>query len=309
MIAGIETGGTKCFCAVAQSNDPTQIIDSVRIPTRDPDSTLGDIYEFLARNHQHESIEAIGVASFGPLDTSANSATFGTITCTPKPGWTNTDLTTMIGGLKTFRRSANTTGPIPMNFVTDVSGSLLGETAFGATQGMANAAYVTVGTGIGVGLMVEGRLVTGHGTPELGHIVVRRHPEDHFKGNCPYHGDCLEGLASGPAIAERRMGLVTEVEELVVGYYIAQLLVTITLATAPERIVIGGGVMKTPRLLDAVRKDYRTLIAGYLGEDHPSFRAPEEFVVIPELGDDAGVIGALVLAQDMLPLRGVAALS
>lgn len=294
MIAGIETGGTKIFCAIAAPDDLANVVDSVRIETGEPTETLAQIRSFLERNHAKSPLEAIGVASFGPLETDRSAKNFGSISTTPKPGWANVDLHSITAGIASAQTGGSENG-VPIDFVTDVSGSLLGEKAFGAAQGLTNVAYVTVGTGVGVGLMVEGNLVTGHGTPELGHILVRRHPRDTFAGRCPFHSDCLEGLACGPAISERWGGPAEGEAVEILAYYVAQLLVTISLSVAPQRIVVGGGVAKTAGLMDAVRAQYRDLVAGYLGDQDL-----ESFIVPPALGDDAGVIGALVLARGLV---------
>ncbi|MCF2707263.1 ROK family protein [Arcanobacterium haemolyticum] len=286
MLAGIETGGTKIFCGVAEAEDPTTIVDKVRIPTTSPDEALSAVRDFLDEHCGAAGPEAIGVASFGPLDTNPTSSTYGFITSTPKPGWAQTDLHNLIP-LTGFNS--------PISFITDVSGSLLGEREAGAARGLENVAYATVGTGIGVGILSGGTLVTGHGTPELGHILVRRHPDDSFDGMCPYHGDCLEGLACGPAI-EARWGAPAEGKNLeIVSYYVAQLLLTITLSVAPERIVIGGGVMKTPGMMESARATYSKLVADYL----PPVDL-DSYIVPPALGDFSGLTGALVLAKSLI---------
>lgn len=290
MLAAVETGGTKVFCAVSNREDPHTLVDTIRIPTERPDVTLAAINGFLRRHHEAEGIEAVGVASFGPIETSPRSDRYGWITTTPKQGWLNTDLHRALDGLT----------DVPVDFVTDVTGSLLGERAIGAAVGLDNLAYATVGTGVGVGVMVNGGLVTGHGTPELGHILVRRHPEDGFEGVCSFHGDCLEGLASGPAIEARWGRPAVGAEREIIAYYVAQLVVSITLTIAPDRVVIGGGVAKTEGLMDAVRASAATLMAGYLGADHPIENAASGFVVAPGLGDFAGIHGAIVLAESLL---------
>lgn len=290
MLAAVETGGTKIFCAVSRRDDPHTLVDSIRIPTQQPEVTLAAINEFLLKHHSSEGLDAVGVASFGPLDTSPGSSTYGYITTTPKAGWLNIDLHRALDGL----------GKVPVGFVTDVTGSLLGERALGAATGLDTVAYATVGTGVGVGVMVQGQVVSGHGTPELGHILVRRHPQDTFAGLCSYHGDCLEGLASGPAIQARWGRPAEGTEREIIAYYVAQLVVAVTLAIAPARIVIGGGVAKTTGLLDAVREQAGTLMAGYVGASHPIQDPASDYIVWPDLGDLAGVHGALVLAESLL---------
>ncbi|MGJ3507862.1 ROK family protein [Enemella sp. A6] len=292
LIASIETGGTKAFAAVAERENPHALIETCRITTTDdPDRTLGALADFLGEHHRYRRIEAIGVASFGPLETDPASPKYGWITTTPKPGWRDTDLNRAFAALD----------DVPVAFVTDVTGSLLGERWQGAAVGLDNLAYATIGTGIGVGVMVQGQLVTGHSTPELGHFLVRRHPADDYIGICPFHADCLEGLASGPAVLQRWGRPAASPDELdILSHYIAQLAVVTTLSVAPQRIVIGGGVMKTEGLWPAVREQAALLTNGYLGTDHPLQNPESDFVVPPDLGDWAGIHGGLELALGLL---------
>jgi fructokinase len=241
--------------------------------------------------------DGVGIASFGPVEVDAASPRFGWITSTPKPGWRNTDLITNLG----------LAPGTPVRLVTDVTGAALGEHRFGAGRGVEDVAYVTGGTGIGAGVGVNGAPFTLRSHPELGHLVIRRHPEDSFAGVCPFHGDCLEGLASGPSI-ELRWGrpgpdlghLRADAVELS-SYYIAQLLATVTYAAAPQRIVVGGGVLMTPGLLDAVREQLALLVGSALA-GHPLMDTGSGYIARPELGDESGVRGALSLAGDALPL-------
>lgn len=293
MIAGIETGGTKVICAVADPRDPGTLVDHARIDTTTPERTLGAIRGFLAPHAVEGRFDAVGIASFGPVDVDAASPRFGWITSTPKPGWRDTDLITHL---------ALAPGT-PVRLVTDVTGAALGEHRFGAGRGVDDVAYVTVGTGIGVGIVVNGAPFTLRSHPELGHLVIRRHPRDSFAGVCPFHGDCLEGLASGPSIEARwgrpgmDLGSLREDAVALSSYYIAQLLATVTYAAAPQRIVVGGGVLKTPGLLDAVREQLAKLVGGALA-GHPLLDPGSGYVVRPELGDESGVRGALSLAGD-----------
>ena len=295
MIAGIETGGTKVLCAVADPQDPTILVDQVRINTSSPVETLAAARSFLAPYAVAGKFEAIGFASFGPVEVDPSSPRFGWVTSTPKPGWRNTDLIAAL----------NLAPGTPVRLVTDVTGAALGEHRYGAGRGVDDVAYVTVGTGVGVGIVVNGAPFTLRSHPELGHLVIRRHPQDKFAGLCPFHGDCLEGLTSGPAVAARWGGQGPELGEQrqnaieLSSYYIAQLLATITYAAAPQRIVVGGGVLKTPGLLDAVREQLSLLVGGALA-DHPLMDTGSGYVVLPELGDLSGVMGALTLAGDAL---------
>lgn len=290
MLAAIETGGTKVFCAVSERDDPHTLVDRVKIPTTTPEETLAKINVFLRKHALERGLDAIGVASFGPVDTDPESERYGWVLTSPKPGWQDIDLHEAFDGVP----------ECPTAFVTDVSGSLLGERALGAATGLDDVCYATVGTGVGVGIMVGGRLVTGHGTPELGHMPVRRHPDDDFPGRCPYHGDCLEGLAAGPAVQARwgRPAVGAEVD--MIGSYVAQLAVVATLAVAPRRIVIGGGVAKTAGLLGSARRQAAVLMGGYLGANHPIQDPDSGFIVPPGLGDMAGIQGGLALASALL---------
>ena len=296
MIAGIETGGTKVLCAVAHPLQPGTLVDQARIDTTTPERTLGAIRDFLAPHALGGRFDAVGIASFGPVEVDAASPHYGWITSTPKPGWRDTDLIGQLGlGQGT-----------PVRVVSDVTGAALGEHRFGAGRGVNDVAYVTVGTGVGAGIVVNGAPFSLRSHPELGHLIIRRHPDDTFAGVCPFHGDCLEGLVSGPSITARwgrpgtDLGPVQDDAVTLSAYYIAQLLATVTYAVSPQRIVVGGGVLKTPGLLDAVREQLAQLVGGALAE-HPLTDPAGGYVVRPELGDESGVRGALSLAGDALP--------
>jgi fructokinase len=286
---GIEAGGTKWVCAVGSS--PDDVRDSVTIPTTTPDETIARAAAFFS---EQASLLAIGVGSFGPLDLRPASPTFGQITTTPKPGWSDTDL---VGQLE---RALG----IPVAIDTDVNVAALAEHRFGAASGLSTFCYVTVGTGIGGGVFANGALVHGLVHPEIGHIrIPHDRVLDPFDGICPFHGDCLEGLASGEAIRARFGGAADELLddlawELVAGY-LALGLVNVSCALSPELIVIGGGVMNEPRLLPAIRRHVGALLAGYL--DVPRLGDElDQYIVAPELGDRAGIVGALELAERSL---------
>ncbi len=233
---------------------------------------------------------ALGIAAFGPLDAQPGSPTFGFITTTPKPGWAQTDLA---GAL---RRALG----IPVAFDTDVNGAALGEQHWGAAQGLDTFVYLTVGTGIGGGGVVNGRRMRGLLHPEMGHVRVPHDREcDPFPGICPYHGDCLEGLASGPAIEARwgRRGESLPADHPawdLEAEYLALGLVNVVCTLSPQRIVLGGGVMKAPSLLQRVRQRVLTLLGGYVA---PLAGGLDDYIVPPALGDQAGVLGAIALAQ------------
>jgi fructokinase len=239
-------------------------------------------------------LEAIGIGSFGPIDLHRGSATYGYITSTPKQQWANFNF---VGEMKRHFS-------VPIGFDTDVNAAALGERRWGAAKGLQSCIYMTVGTGIGVGAIVEGKLLHGLMHPEMGHILVRRHPEDTFAGVCPYHGDCLEGMASGPAI-EKRWGKKgaeladrAEVWELE-AFYLAQAIANYILILSPEKVIIGGGVMKQEQLLPNIRHHVIEFLNGYV-QHEAILQKIDEYIVLPGLGDNAGICGALALAKQAL---------
>lgn len=285
MIAGVETGGTKTVAAVARAVGPGQLIDELEIPTTTPAEVGERLRAFLAPH----AVTHIGMAAFGPLDLDPGSPAHGSVGATPKAGWAGTRLADLV------------TPGASLAVVSDVTGAALGEHARGATTDAPDSAYVTVGTGVGVGALLGGVPLTGRAHPELGHVAVRRHRDDRFDGVCPFHGDCLEGLASGPALTARwgrpprDLGGDLAAAVAIEASYLGQLLTTVTYAYRPDRVVLGGGVAKLPGLLDAVRSAAAAEVAGYLGPEHPVQRAGD-YLVPPALGDRAGVVGALHLA-------------
>jgi fructokinase len=281
---GVETGGSKWKCAVGTS--PEDVRATVTIPTTTPAETIAEAIAFFEREGP---VDAIGVGSFGPIDRKAGSPTWGYVTDTPKPGWANTDVGQEI------RRCVG----VPVAFDTDVNAAALGEWRWGAAQGLDTFCYITVGTGIGGGGMARGRLLHGLVHPEFGHVRIPHDLEaDPFPGICPYHGDCLEGLASGSAI-EGRWGQkpqdldgetrVWELEAL----YLGLGLVSLICVLSPERIVLGGGVMRQPKLLPQVERQVSRLMNGYLAS---SFTG-DGYITLPALGDRSGVLGAIALAE------------
>ncbi len=288
MIGGIEAGGTKFVLAVGPS--PAEIFARHVIPTRMPQETLAEAAAwFAAQGH----IDALGIASFGPVDLDPASPTWGHITRTPKPGWTGCDLAGYF---------AEALG-VPVGFDTDVNGAALAEAHHGAGRGLSSLAYVTVGTGIGGGLVLNGAPVHGAAHPEMGHVFVRRSAWDHdFAGHCPIHGDCLEGLASGPAIMARWGKSLSDLpphhaaHDMVAGY-LAQLCYSLFAMTAVEVAVLGGGVMKAAGLIDRVREMTRDLVGDYLpgGNRHR--------IEAPGLGENSGLVGALMLAEGARQVR------
>lgn len=283
-IGGIEAGGTKVNCAVGTADG--RIIDQTQFPTTTPQETIAQMLDYFA----DKEIGSLGVASFGPIDPNPASPTYGSILDTPKPHWSRYNL------LADLKRAL----PVPIFFDTDVNGAALAEHYWGAAKGLSNCIYLTVGTGIGGGAYVDGKLLHGLLHPEMGHIYVRRHPQDHFAGVCPFHSDCLEGMAAGPAI-HKRLGIagkdLQEEHEIwdFVSYYLAQALINYTMILSPEIILLGGGVMKQHQLFPKIRAQFANLLGDYIKRS-PLPDALEKYIRFPELGDFAGLYGALALA-------------
>ncbi len=287
---GIESGGSKWNLAIATA--PGEPTASATIPTTTPAETIDRAAAFFEREGP---VEAIGIGSFGPVDTNVDSTTWGYVTTTPKPGWAHTD----VGGRIARRLS------VPVAFDTDVNAAALGEHCLGAARGLDTFCYITVGTGVGGGGLANGRLMHGLLHPELGHMrIPHDRVRDPFDGACPYHGDCLEGLASGEAIRQR-WGLSADQLDDDAAWeleaeYLALGIVNVVCMLSPQRVVIGGGVMKQPVLLPLTRRRVRQLLAGYV--DVPQLlEGVDDYIVPPSLGDRAGVVGALELARRLLP--------
>ncbi|AVM70338.1 fructokinase [Lachnospiraceae bacterium oral taxon 500] len=283
-IGGIEAGGTKVNCAVGTTDG--RIIDQTQFPTTTPQETIAQMLNYFA----DKEIGSLGVASFGPIDPNPASPTYGYILDTPKPHWSHYNL------LADIKRAL----PVPVFFDTDVNGAALAEHYWGAAKGLSACVYLTVGTGIGGGAYVDGKLIHGLLHPEMGHIYVRRHQHDSFAGACPFHGDCLEGMAAGPSL-QKRLGVagkdLPEDHEVwdFISYYLAQALINYTMILSPEVILLGGGVMKQQQLFPKIRAQFANLLGGYIK------RAPlpdnlDKYIRFPELGDFAGLYGALALA-------------
>lgn len=289
MYAGIEAGGTKFVCAVGTG--PDDLTDVTTFPTTSPGETLERTCAFVA-DHA-DGLEGIGVASFGPVDLRTSSSTYGYITSTPKPGWRSTDV---VGPLREVT-------DVPIGFDTDVNGAALGEARWGAASDVGSCVYVTVGTGIGGGGILSGQLLHGLLHPEMGHLPVKRHPNDQFVGNCPFHGDCLEGMAAGPAIGQRwgspgqeLQGSMLTAAVDIEADYLAQMGAAMSYILSPERLIFGGGVMQLDGLLDALRARLLEQFNDYL-EVSAITEHIDEYVVPPQLGGNAGVLGAMALAD------------
>jgi fructokinase len=294
IFGGIEGGGTKFVCAVGSG--PDNILAEVRFPTTTPQETLTQVIDFFKQQEiNFGRLSSIGFACFGPLDPKLDSPTYGQILPTTKPNWTGADVVGML-------RSAF---EIPICFDTDVNGAALGESKWGNARGLDTFIYLTIGTGIGGGAYVEGKLLHGLIHPEMGHIPVPHdRSRDPFQGACPFHGDCFEGLACGVAI-EKRWGQRGDTLPAdhpawdLEAEYVANALASYSYTLSPQRIIIGGGVGQLPHLLSRVRQRTQDLINGYIQSSF-ILENIESYIVPPGLGNRAGVLGALALAGQVL---------
>ena len=291
---GIEAGGTKFVCAIGSG--PDDVRSEIRFPTTTPEETLGRTIDFFKQQERDFGpLDAIGVASFGPVSPNPSVPDYGCITSTPKPGWANTDF---VGPL------SDAFG-VPVGFDTDVNGAALGEWRWGAAQGLDTFIYLTIGTGIGGGGLFNGKLMHGLVHPEMGHVPLPRDPaKDPFPGWCPYHGDCFEGLAAGPAL-EKRWGVKAETLppdhpawELE-AHYIALALHSFICTLSPQRIILGGGVMEQPQLMPLIREKTLASLNGYV-QAGKILDQIDEYIVPVGLAGKAGVLGAFVLAAQVL---------
>ncbi|WP_350343034.1 ROK family protein [Proteinivorax tanatarense] len=274
----IEAGGTKFVCAVG--NKDGEIIDKTKISTQSPEETINNVINFF----KNYPLKGLGIGCFGPVQIDKSQGNYGEILSTPKRKWRNFNI------YKKFKNYYD----IPVYLDTDVNVAALGEYRWGAAKENNSCLYVTVGTGIGAGFVKDGQTLNGVNHPEMGHIRVKRSKEDDFQGVCPYHSDCLEGLASGPAI-EKRYGVkaselshrddVWELES----YYLAQAVMNYTLILSPHKIILGGGVMKQSHVISKIKGKLEKMVNGYV-------KIPPEFIVKPKLNDEQGIRGALALA-------------
>ena len=291
LFGAIEAGGTKFVCAIGSGPDDLQ--EMVSFPTTRPQETMEKTIHYLQSvQKNHGALQAIGIASFGPLDPRPVSPTYGYITATPKPGWSNFD----------FAGAIQKEISLPIGFDTDVNGAALSEWRWGAGQGLDTIIYLTIGTGIGGGGLINGELMHGLIHPEMGHIPLPHDwAADPFPGFCPFHGDCLEGMAAGPAL-EKRWGL--RAENLPAGHpaweleahYLALGLRNLICTLSPQRIILGGGVMQQPHLFPLIRQKVQQSLNGYVQSPwlHEQI---DEYIVPPGLGARAGVLGAIALAM------------
>jgi fructokinase len=289
LYGGVETGGTWCVCAVARGQG--EIVAEAQFPTRDPTSTLAEIVAFF---RDKPGLRAVGIGSFGPVDLNPASPTWGHVMTTPKLKWRRAAVAPVI------RDELD----VPVAFDTDVNAAALAEHRWGAGRGVDSLCYLTVGTGIGAGLLVNGRPWHGLVHSEAGHMRVPHDRErDPFPGSCPVHGDCWEGLAAGSALAARWQRAPDQLSDehpawSLEAEYLALGIVNLIMVFSPQRVIVGGGVLEHPTLLDMTRGRVPEIVAGYL---NPPELGPEigSYLVSPQLGDRAGVLGAVALAQDL----------
>lgn len=280
----LEAGGTKMVCAVGL--DDGTILEQVSIPSTTPKETIDKIAEYFS----DKEIVSLGVACFGPVDVKKDSPTYGCILSTPKLLWQNYDI------LSALRERID----VPMEIDTDVNGSCLGEMTFGCAKGIDSVIYITVGTGIGAGIAVGGKLMHGMLHPEAGHALLNKHPDDSYKGKCPFHPNCVEGLCSGPAIKERwgdepyALADRDEVWELE-AYYLAQAIVDYICILSPKKIILGGGVMHQLQLFQKIRKKTLEMLNGYIATKE--IEDIDNYIVPASLNDNQGIMGAIELAK------------
>lgn len=282
-IGALEAGGTKMVVAIG--NERGEILDRLSIPTQTPETTMPKLMEYFTDN----AIEALGIGCFGPIDLNKESATYGHITSTPKLSWRNYNIVgAFLEALK-----------VPIGFDTDVNASAIGEATWGSAKDVKNSIYITIGTGVGVGVIIDGKPLHGMLHPEAGHILLAKHQKDNFKSACPYHENCMEGLAAGPAIEARHgkkayeLSDQEEVWELE-GFYIAQALVNYILTLSPERIILGGGVMHQKQLMPIIHREVLRMLNGYIVT--PQLQDIETYIVLPKLNDNQGIMGCIRLA-------------
>lgn len=294
LYGGIEGGGTKFVCAVGTG--PKDIRDEIRFPTGDPEDAIGRAVAFF---RTFDDLEAVGIACFGPLDANPKSPTFGYVTTTPKPGWAHMEFAGTV---------ARELG-VPVGFDTDVNAAALAEYRWGAARGLDSCLYLTVGTGIGGGAVVEGQMIHGLMHPEMGHLRIPHDwGADPYPGCCPYHGDCLEGLACGPAI-EGRWGRRAETLPpdhpgwALEAHYLALGLANTIVTISPQRIILGGGVMEQLHLFPMIRQEVQTILNGYIQSPLLEDQI-DTYIVPPVLGNQAGVLGGIALAINAAKAAG-----
>ncbi len=289
---GLETGGTNIKCFIAR--DPSHVISQLSIPTQEPDATVDQVIHFIQSGIEKYkvNIAAMGIGSFGPVDLNKVSPTYGSITSSPKLAWRNFPL------LDKFKSAFS----FPIAFDTDVNAALVGESRWGAGIGFSDFVYVTVGTGIGGGILTNNHLVHGHIHTEIGHMLVNHDTQkDPFEGSCPYHKNCLEGLAAGPSM-NARWGIQAHKIPgdhpawTLEAHYLAQMAVNLTMILSPQRIILGGGICQHPGLINLVRNNFKDLLKNYV--QSPLYEEKlDSYIVAPMLGHNAGILGTIALAS------------
>lgn len=282
-IGAIEAGGTKFVCGIG--NERGEITERISFPTRGPEETMADVVAFF----RDKQVVAFGIGSFGPIGLDPARPDYGCVTTTPKPGWSGYPMLGELG------RHFN----VPIRWDTDVNAAAVGEATWGAAQGLDSCVYYTIGTGVGVGVFVEGKPVHGLVHPEGGHVLVRRHPQDSFAGTCPYHGDCLEGMAAGPALERRWQVKGSELPPdhaawPIEAFYIGQAVAGTILLLSPKKVILGGGVMHQRQLFPLIREEVRRALNGYVSAA-AVLEEIDDYIVAPGLGDNAGLSGAVAL--------------
>lgn len=283
-LGALEAGGTKMVCAVG--DETGKIYEQISIPTRTPDVTIPELIDYF----QERDVEALGIACFGPVELDRKTPNYGFITTSTKLPWINFD---MVGS---FQRALG----CPIGFDTDVNGSVLGEVTFGQAKGKSCVMYITIGTGVGAGIYIEGKLLHGMLHPEAGHVLIEKRSGDKYEGKCPYHKNCLEGMAAGPAIEERWGKKAVELADRrevwdLEADYIAQALTGYILTLSPEMIILGGGVMHQEQLFPMIREKVLKKLGGYLQSEE--LKDMEHYIVPASLHDDQGIMGCLELAR------------
>ena len=286
-LGALEAGGTKMVCAIG--DETGRIYEQISIPTRTPEETVPEMIEYFKK----AGVEALGIGCFGPIDPDKNSATYGYITSTPKLAWANYNI------VGVFEEALG----CPVGFDTDVNGSVLGEVTFGQAKGKSCVVYVTIGTGVGAGIYIEGKLLHGMLHPEAGHVMIQKRRDDTYGGKCPYHKNCLEGMAAGPAVEERwgqKAIALKDRKEVwdLEAYYIAQALTGYVLTLSPEIIILGGGIMHQEQLFPMIRSYVTEMLNGYIKTDE--LQDMEHYIVPASLNDDQGIMGALELGRRAL---------
>lgn len=286
-LGALEAGGTKMVCAIG--DETGKIFEQISIPTRTPENTIPEIIDYF----QRAQIEALGIGCFGPINPDRQSAAYGYITSTPKLAWANFNI------VNAFEKELNCS----VGFDTDVNGSVLGEVTFGQAKGKSCVVYVTIGTGVGAGIYIEGKLLHGMLHPEAGHVMIQRREGDNYQGKCPYHKTCLEGMAAGPAVEERWGRKAVELKDRkevwdLEAYYIAQALTGYILTLSPEMIILGGGIMHQEQLFPMIRSYVKEMLGGYIKTDE--LENMENYIVPASLNDDQGIMGALELGRRAL---------